>query len=246
VSEKFKSLFFFLCWLSGIPYLLRQFYQSKRATVLLFHDLDPQISGCVFRFLAGNYHLISGEELFQALATNRLHKLPARSMLITFDDGRRTNLELETHLLGIRPINFISTHELRLDGKRYVASVEIEQLAQLFDVQGHTHCHCDLTRVDDQRVKEEIALNKALLEEKLGKHLEYLAYPYGLYDQRALSEAKQAGYKAAFTGNPGFVHANDGVYQIKRICVPSKPSRFELSVRVSGMFFLIAKLVRKR
>lgn len=243
--SKFKQLFFFLCWLSGIPYLLRQYYQASRATVLLFHHLDTSISKAAFDYFNKHYSIISCDTLYQALNTNQLNTLPTRSMLITFDDGRRTNLTLDTTSFEVKPVNFISTDISRLDGEKFISPKEITTLAKNFDIQAHTHTHPDLTQLTPNQIAFEISHNQQQLEAYLQKKPDYFAYPFGSFNQAAINAVKKSQYRAAFTTVPGFVSASDGLFKIKRICISESPSIFELSVRASGMHHLLLNIFKR-
>ncbi len=47
-----------------------------------------------------------------------------------------------------------------------------------------------------ERVKYELTFSKKLLEEKIGKKIEFICFPGGAYDEKVLELAEEAGYKA--------------------------------------------------
>ncbi len=72
-----------------------------------------------------------------------------------------------------------------------------------------------------QRTRDELLRSKMLLEQGLGKSVDFICWPGGGYDQVVLDEARAAGYKAWTLGssdNSGFrnVPGADNV-QVKRI-----------------------------
>jgi len=67
---------------------------------------------------------------------------------------------------------------------------------------GHSHTHPLLTKLDDDELEEEIAINKQRLDEVLGHPVSAFSYPYGHegdYDERVAAALKRNGYKYAFT-----------------------------------------------
>jgi len=86
---------------------------------------------------------------------------------------------------------------------------QIKQLQQtgLFDMQGHTFWHPNFKK-DKKKMKPEeytksvqtqLGKSKAVLEKKLETKIEYLAWPFGIYDDYLEAEAQKAGYVAAFS-----------------------------------------------
>ncbi len=77
---------------SGLPFLLREFVQRNRISILMFHDIDEKIGETVFKYLLKNYNIIDLNEYIKA---NKQKKhLPKKSLIITFDDGHIKNYDL--------------------------------------------------------------------------------------------------------------------------------------------------------
>jgi peptidoglycan/xylan/chitin deacetylase (PgdA/CDA1 family) len=51
----------------------------------------------------------------------------------------------------------------------------------------------------------------------LGEKVQYLAYPYGRFNDHVLSTARAAGYEAAFSTQPGFNRRGVDPYRIHRL-----------------------------
>ena len=58
-------------------------------------------------------------------------------------------------------------------------------------------------------VYPQLSYSKAVLEQKLGKRIDLLAWPFGIYDDWLMKEATLAGYQAAFTLDRRSVQASD-------------------------------------
>ena len=95
----------------------------------------------------------------------------------------------------------------------------LEMSAHGFDFQSHTRHHADLPTLDDGCLADELGGSKAELEDLLGKPVDHLAYPFGRYDERVLRAACAAGYRAAFSVQPGFNRQDIDRFRIRRLDV---------------------------
>ena len=144
------------------------------------------------------------------LAWRRNEKsIPAKSALITIDDGYSSGYEVARPILkkfGYPWTAFIYTKYVSSGGK----SMTWEQLAELRDegveIGSHTVSHINLRSAQgknpaayDAWLKDEIIGSKKLLEQKLGIKCAVFAYPEGRYSPKVLEVVKEAGYDAAFT-----------------------------------------------
>jgi peptidoglycan/xylan/chitin deacetylase (PgdA/CDA1 family) len=77
--------------------------------------------------------------------------------------------------------------------------------------------------------EEELRLSKEILEEKLGKKIKALAWPWGIYSERAVKVARSLGYEFCFTTERGFNRGNH--CRIKRLAVGNKKGMFWFRTR---------------
>jgi peptidoglycan/xylan/chitin deacetylase (PgdA/CDA1 family) len=63
----------------------------------------------------------------------------------------------------------------------------------------HTVSHPVLTRVGPARMREELGRSREELEDRLGRPVETLAYPFGFHDDLVRNTAAAAGFRAAVT-----------------------------------------------
>ncbi len=91
IRRRLRQVLFRLLFLSGIPFLLREIVQRRRVTVILYHDIRPALAAAHFRALRRRYRVIPLREYLDALRDGRVHELPRKSLVITFDDGHRGN-----------------------------------------------------------------------------------------------------------------------------------------------------------
>lgn len=146
--------------------------------------------------------------------------LPAKTLLITFDDGF-CGVHDEA-LPVLRSLGWPCTVFIVTDRRGKVADwlvgsgaagrgctlMNDEELGTLLAagaaVESHTATHCDLGRLDDARLADELERSRTALQALTGKPARALAYPYGRHDERVIGCARRAGYEAAFSVDPGF------------------------------------------
>lgn len=91
---KLSRIIFLILRYSGIPYLLRKTVQSNVVTILLFHDIKPDIANKTLLFLKKNYNIISLKNFIKYL-NKEILSIPNNSLIITFDDGHIGNYKLK-------------------------------------------------------------------------------------------------------------------------------------------------------
>ena len=89
-----RKLAFLCVRLTGIPFLVRELIQKRRVTIVLYHDLHPEVAEQHLQTLKRSYSVISLREFVQAHQQHQVRKLPAKALIITLDDGFKGNYEL--------------------------------------------------------------------------------------------------------------------------------------------------------
>jgi peptidoglycan/xylan/chitin deacetylase (PgdA/CDA1 family) len=162
-------------------------------------------------------------------------ELPRKSFVLTFDDGFLGVYEHAAPVLAA--LNWPATVFLvsKLIGKQdtwceshnpsgatypLMDASHIEQLrSQGLSFQSHTRCHTDLPTLADEALRDQLAGSREDLQSLLGCAVDYLAYPYGRYDERVLRETQLAGYLGAFSVQPGFNRRDADRFRIRRLDV---------------------------
>jgi peptidoglycan/xylan/chitin deacetylase (PgdA/CDA1 family) len=83
----------------------------------------------------------------------------------------------------------------------------------------HTRSHASLPALSDGELAEQLAGSRRELADLLGKEVTYLAYPFGHLDERVEAATRAAGYRAAFSTQPGFNRRGVNRFRIRRIDV---------------------------
>lgn len=162
-------------------------------------------------------------------------ELPEQSFLLTFDDGFLgvhehaapvlaklgwpATVFLVSQLIGQRD-TWCETHNPSGVTYPLMDASHIRQLrGQGFSFHSHTRNHADLPTLDDTLLRDQLAGSREDLQALLGEEAAYLAYPYGRYDDRVLQAARTAGYRAAFSVQPGFNRRDVERFRLRRLDV---------------------------
>jgi len=85
----------------------------------------------------------------------------------------------------------------------------------------HSHGanHRSLTALDRDALTKEVSGSRERLRALLGSPVEFFAYPYGHHDSQVVDAVQAAGYRAAFSVQPGFNRRGVDRYRIRRLDV---------------------------
>ena len=139
-------------------------------------------------------------ELLSDLDLNR----PGRHLLLTFDDGGRSALDVvdELERYGWKAHFFIVT--ARIGEPTFLSASAIRQVRGCGHLVGtHSHTHPDIFRaLPRARMLEEWRTSVGILEDILGEHCRVGSVPGGDLSRAALECAAEAGLRYVFTSEP--------------------------------------------
>ncbi|MDV5355260.1 polysaccharide deacetylase family protein [Enterobacter asburiae] len=181
---------------------------------------------------------------------NRMN-LPARAVVITFDDGLKSVSRYAYPILrqyGFKATAFIISSRIKLKPQKwdpkslqFMSVSELNGIRDVFDVQSHTHF---LHRVDDARhpILFSRSYHNILFDFKRSRralaqfnpHVLYLSYPFGGYDDKAVKAANDAGFHMAVTTVRGKVRPGDNPFLLKRLYVLRTDSLETMSRLISN------------
>ncbi|MGH4021361.1 MAG: polysaccharide deacetylase family protein [Pseudonocardiaceae bacterium] len=135
--------------------------------------------------------------------------LPERPIVLTFDDGyadfHREALPLLTRY-GCEATVFVTTGWVQ-DAGEYAAGTPLDRMlswsqidevsAAGIEIGAHSHSHAQLDQLPDAALRRELCTSKVLLEDRLGREVPGLAYPYGYSSARVRAAVRAAGYRHA-------------------------------------------------
>lgn len=175
-------------------------------------NMPPGLFDRQMAFLKDNgYRTISLGQLVDFLEYKS--SIPKQAILITIDDGYRNTYDQAYPILkkyGFKAILCVYGDFVNASKNAVTWGQLKEMMADGFEVASHTLSHANLTKKepgeDDDayvsRVQRELAGSKALIEERLGRKILAMTYPYGAYNETVVTLCEEAGYKLGFTVKP--------------------------------------------
>ncbi len=212
---KFLVLFFITC--SNIAFA----DNSVSVPILVYHVLNPTIPSSMtitpekfesqVKWLKENGYTVIPLKQLVAYLQGKNVSLPAKPIVITADDGWKSDY---TYMYPIArkyniPITLFIYPGTISQGKNALTWEQLKELMKtgLFDVQDHTFSHPNFKQAKkhmsqdayEKFVRKELFDSKKVLEDKLGIKVDYLAWPFGIYDSYLEDQAAKAGYTMALT-----------------------------------------------
>ena len=178
--------------------------------------------------------------------------IPAKSCLLTIDDGYRSAYDVAWPILKKfeYPFTmFIYTAFVKGGALAGGASLSWAELCEMrdagVDIQSHTVNHQNLRlkkgkfqsqfATYEEWLTNEIAGSKKQLEAKLGIAVKALAYPYGNHNEQIRAAAMEAGYEAAFSVYGQRLTFHSAPDQLGRYAIEStKPKIFTDALSMIG------------
>ena len=172
--------------------------------------------------------------------------LPKKSVLITFDDGYKSTIDLAYPILknhGFQATSFLITS--RIDRLGVVSELDLIQTQDVYSYQNHTHLfHMfnSLTNLSLLQYESEHAIFRDIqqantsIEEILGNGYQVTAhaYPYGKRSRTAIHALKSAGITSAYTIDEGNVFQGDSLFELKRQRIHSSMNLKEFAEKLQG------------
>jgi peptidoglycan/xylan/chitin deacetylase (PgdA/CDA1 family) len=167
------------------------------------------------------YEIISLDDLVEGIKSHK--KFGRKTIVITFDDGRRDNYTYGLPVLKkyhFPVMIFLVANEVN-NKEDFLTWDEVRvMLKHNVSFGAHTKNHVYLASIEsDDKLRDEIAGSKKMIEYNINTPVEYFSYPYGAFNENVKMIVKEAGYKGACTTNVGPKRLNEDVYAIKRIRV---------------------------
>jgi peptidoglycan/xylan/chitin deacetylase (PgdA/CDA1 family) len=218
--------------------------EGPTATVLTYHiveapaaprmHIDRETFRQQLQYLEmTGYNVVPLRHVYEYVVGKR-PSLPKNAVVITIDDGWRSTYTEAFPELQKRKFPFTVFIYPNIIGKTSNALTwtQIREMSNAgVDIQSHALTHPFLTKrkhramTDEQYANwlhKELAESKRILEKEAGKKVQFIAYPYGDYDDRVAEAAGRAGYTAALTCDFGRVKKGSDPLKMKRFVIDDK------------------------
>jgi peptidoglycan/xylan/chitin deacetylase (PgdA/CDA1 family) len=178
-----------------------------------------QFKGEVLYLRSHGYHTVSAAALVSFLRGGP--SLPAKPVVLTFDDGYRDMASNVYPLL--RRYHMTATFFVvpgLLGQPRYLTWSQVMTMRRGgMDIEPHSMSHPDLTVVPPAQAWGEVSDSRRVLAERLHVPARVFAYPYGSYNAAILNDVRKAGYWGAFTTLQGWWQQSSELLTLPRVYV---------------------------
>lgn len=222
-------------------------FRNNASKILFYHDLHDKYSYT---------DMSTALELFKqhisAIKEEGFELVPSitkasNQVSIQFDDGFKGIYDCLPYLIEEQiPIElFVITARIGKEG--YLTAEELIALDQsgLVRISAHTHQHIELGHASQEEMRSELMESKKVLEQILGKTVDGICYPRGVFSSVVVSVVESCGFKAQYSSLPGN-YFNKPFPSVYRRNLVQYASPTELKYCLRGAHELFAKRYFKR
>jgi peptidoglycan/xylan/chitin deacetylase (PgdA/CDA1 family) len=205
---------------------------TERVPILMYHVINTPPPGTAepelwvpresfaaqMDWLAGHgYHVVTLQQVWDAWHKGGL--LPSRPIVVSLDDGYTSHFTNAFPVL--RSHGWVGTLNLQVNQTQF--DLKPPQVRALigagWEIDAHTFTHPDLTTVDAEQLRHEVADSRAVLRRTYRVPVNFFCYPAGRVDQTVVAAVRAAGYLGATTTQPGLAGPSAPPYELPRIRV---------------------------
>ncbi len=221
-----------------VPILMYHYVSPLPADAdALRYDLtvEPPVFAAHMQYLADQgYAIISLDAVYDALMYGT--PLPAKPLVLTFDDGYRDHYDYVFPILqqhGFTATFFVITGRADNADPAHLSWEQIDEMARAgMHMEVHTKSHVSLEGRDRDFLIYELLGSRESLKAHTGVDALMLAYPAGRYDALTLEVADELGFHLAVTTQPGATQDSSRRLELSRL-------RVSHDTGVSGLAYLL-------
>ena len=232
----------------------------KHPRILMYHMVSGHRRGAKFNKLRvppaqfeRQVAYLAGNGWTFAHVSELKNALPDKTVVLTFDDGYRDNLEYAHPILArynAKATLYLvedrfdrdwstakkahhDSGELMQEPKLSDAEVKTMLASGVWELGAHTLTHANLPATEPQQRAEEVIKGRTALQQKFNQSIPSFAYPFGIYDTEDVRLAEKAGYDFAVTTEEGIdplPYAKP--LELKRIKVSGKEGLWSFKLRL--------------
>lgn len=242
-----------------IPYVGMFYGGKQRIPVIYYHDIvekegdslqktNVRIFKSHMKYLASrNYKTLLFSELEEAL--RNLKKRKEKYVLITFDDGYRSNYLKAFPImkeLGLKFNIFINTGRVEEGDPDFLSLSMIKEMyeSRLVEFGSHTHSHLDAKRATEKDLLKDIKQCNERIMDWLGYQTKDFCYPYGFYSKRT-NQLLSKYYKRIYTSDCRPIERIGGAKLIGRIGISANDGIREFNHKLRGNYDILYLYYRR-
>jgi len=208
-----------------------------RVVALTFHDIVPDDDGKDHK--SDEFYRVKADEFESLLSQMRklgyqsvdsraflawqrgAQPLPERAVVLTFDDGHASHVELAAPLLVRYKFSgtfFVTTGHIGKPG--FLSWDQLKRLRFLgMEIGSHGVTHRPLTALSPDELDREVAGSRDTLEKELGVPVNAIAAPGGFWNARVARAVERAGYEAMWVSEIGTNGKETSPLALRRVVV---------------------------
>ena len=212
-------------------FLLNLFLPKKpKLIILMYHSIDrkghyfnvtPECFERQIIFLRESCDIVD----IESFLSSRKRKIKRNTVLITFDDGLKNNLDNAYPILNkykVPGIIYIPTSFLgkKFNNLEHLSEIDITSFSKkLITIGAHSVSHRNLDQLSISEQRNEILNSIEILSKILGYKIKHFSYPKGRYSADTIDLLKGAGVVSATTTRRDIVKNSNSKYELPRIDV---------------------------
>ena len=216
----------------GVPILMYHQVMSRPPREFQKYAVTPRAFAAQMYWLAlARYTPISLDDLIAHRYAGT--SLPRRPVIITFDDGFQDCVDHAAPILqsrGFTATFYLVAGLIGQPSRWLLPKVGIEfplmtwstardLQAAGFTCGAHSLTHPHLGDLPTEECRTELKRSRELLEDRLGRAVTHLAYPFGSYDERVRKMTAELGYRSACSVSIGLSQPDDDLLALHRVPV---------------------------
>jgi peptidoglycan/xylan/chitin deacetylase (PgdA/CDA1 family) len=218
-----------------VPILMYHYISTPPADADIYRkdlSVTPERFESHLRYLVdAGYEVVTLDDLLYALTQGR--PLPAKPVILTFDDGYEDNYLNAFPLLqkhGMIGHFFVISDFVSAGRPEYMSWEQIEEMAAAGQRFGsHSRDHPALAGKSVDYLVWQALGGEEAIQEHLGYHPRWVSYPSGSYDQRVMDIYKSANYWGGLSTRQGATHTLEEIFELRRVRVRGSYSAQDLA-----------------
>src|SRR6266446_3732806 len=235
--------------------------QKKKIPILMYHSISSTINSRFRQFTVPpesfaeqmaylhqhDYMPISVTQFVRARSQG-VTALPARPVVLTFDDGFADFFTAALPVL--QQYRFAATlyvatafiggtsRWLRYERETTRSMLTWDQLSEIsasgIECGAHSHSHPQLDTLPSMAAKDEVLQSRSILEDHLGLEVLSFAYPHGYHTARVQQLVREAGYTSACAVRYAMSSETDDPFSLARLLVSPDSNGEEFAALLTG------------